>query len=55
MTANTRRDGEEFLTLAAEIPIRPTTVEYAFEQADVALEDLAADRVNGAAVIRVSA
>ena len=55
VTANTRRDGEEFLTLAAEIPIRPTTVEYPFERADVALEDLAADHVNGAAVIRISA
>jgi propanol-preferring alcohol dehydrogenase len=55
VTANTRRDGDEFLALAAEIPIRPTTVEYPFEQADVALEDLARDAVNGAAVIRVAA
>jgi propanol-preferring alcohol dehydrogenase len=54
VTANTRRDGEEFLTLAAEIPIRPTTTEYPFERAAVALEDLARDEVNGAAVIRVS-
>ncbi len=54
VTANTRRDGEEFLALAARIPIRPTTVEYPFEQADQALEDLANDAVNGAAVIRVS-
>jgi propanol-preferring alcohol dehydrogenase len=55
VTANTRRDGNEFLALAAEIPIRPTTVEYRFEQADLALEDLARDAVNGAAVIRVAA
>ena len=54
VTANTRRDGEEFLALAAEIPIRPTTTEYPFEKAAVALEDLARDAVNGAAVIRVS-
>ena len=54
VTANTRRDGEEFLALAAEIPIRPTTTAYPFEQADIALEDLAADAVNGAAVISVS-
>jgi propanol-preferring alcohol dehydrogenase len=53
VTANTRRDGEEFLALAAEIPIRPTTTEYPFEKAAVALEDLARDAVNGAAVIRV--
>jgi propanol-preferring alcohol dehydrogenase len=55
VTANTRSDGEEFLALAAEIPIRPTTREYPFEKADVALEDLARDEVHGAAVIRVSA
>ncbi|HLN06855.1 MAG TPA: zinc-dependent alcohol dehydrogenase family protein, partial [Acidimicrobiales bacterium] len=54
VTANTRHDGEEFLELAAEIPIRPTTTPYPFEQADLALEDLAHDRVKGAAVIRVS-
>ncbi|HLN06328.1 MAG TPA: zinc-dependent alcohol dehydrogenase family protein, partial [Acidimicrobiales bacterium] len=54
VTANTRRDGEEFLALAAQIPIRPTTTDYSFEMADVALEDLANDAVNGAAVIRVS-
>jgi propanol-preferring alcohol dehydrogenase len=54
VTANSRRDGEEFLALAAEIPIRPTTTEYPFENAAVALEDLARDAVNGAAVIRVS-
>ncbi len=54
VTANTRRDGEEFLSLAAEIPIRPTTTPYSFEKADVALEDLAAGAVNGAAVISVS-
>jgi len=55
VTANTRRDGDEFLALAAEIPIRPTTVEYPFEEADIALDDLARDAVNGAAVIRVAA
>jgi alcohol dehydrogenase, propanol-preferring len=54
VTANTRRDGEEFLELAAEIPIRATTTQYAFAKADDALADLAGDAVNGAAVIRVS-
>jgi len=54
VTANTRRDGEEFLALASEIPIRPTTTEYPFESADAAIEDLSADAVNGAAVIRVA-
>ena len=51
VTANTRRDGEELLALAAEIPIRPTTTIYPLERADEALRDLAHDRVNGAAVL----
>jgi propanol-preferring alcohol dehydrogenase len=53
VTANTRRDGEEFLALAAAIPVRVETTAYPFTAADAALRDLAADRVNGAAVIRV--
>jgi propanol-preferring alcohol dehydrogenase len=51
VTANTRADGEEFLRIAAEIPIRPTITPYGFEQVDRALVDLARDRVDGAAVI----
>lgn len=53
VTANTRADGEEFLRIAAEIPLRPSTTAYPFEEAGRALRDLAADRVTGAAVIRV--
>jgi propanol-preferring alcohol dehydrogenase len=52
VTANTRRDGEEFLEIAARIPIRPTTTPYPFTAADQALIDLAEDRVDGAAVLR---
>jgi alcohol dehydrogenase, propanol-preferring len=52
VTANTRRDGEEFLRIAAAIPIRPHTVPYPMARADQALIDLAADRVTGAAVLR---
>jgi alcohol dehydrogenase, propanol-preferring len=51
VTANTRRDGEELLSLAAEIPIRPTVVPYPLEHADRALADLAHDRFTGAAVL----
>jgi propanol-preferring alcohol dehydrogenase len=54
VTANTRRDGEEFLAIAARIPIRVITTPYPFERADEALRDLAADRVDGAAVLHVS-
>jgi propanol-preferring alcohol dehydrogenase len=53
VTANTRRDGEEFLAIAARIPIRVTTTPYPFERADEALRDLEADRVAGAAVLRM--
>ncbi len=51
VTANTRADGEAFLALAAEIPIRPHTVAYPVDEAATALADLAHDRVNGAAVL----
>jgi propanol-preferring alcohol dehydrogenase len=52
-TANTRRDGEELLELATTIPLRVTTVPYAFEDADRALADLAHDRITGAAVLHM--
>jgi propanol-preferring alcohol dehydrogenase len=54
VTANTRRDGEEFLALAARIPIRVATTTYPFDAADAALQDLAHDRVTGAAVLRIA-
>lgn len=53
VTANTRADGEEFFRVAAEIPLRPTTVSYPFSAADQALLDLSEDRVTGAAVLRM--
>jgi propanol-preferring alcohol dehydrogenase len=53
VTANTRRDGEEFLELAARIPIRPRTTTYEFDRADEALRDLAHGRVVGAAVLAI--
>jgi propanol-preferring alcohol dehydrogenase len=47
----TRRDGEEFLPLAAEIPVETTVHPYPLEQANEALEDLRYGRFNGAAVL----
>ena len=47
----TRRDGEEFLPLAAEIPIATTVHRYALEHANEALEDLRHGRFTGAAVL----
>lgn len=55
VTANTRRDGEEFLAIASRISIQVKTVPYRLEDADAALRDLAHDRVTGAAVLIVAA
>lgn len=54
VTANTRTDGAELLEVASRIPIRPTTTSYPLAAADQALRDLAADRVNGAAVLHMT-
>jgi propanol-preferring alcohol dehydrogenase len=53
VTANTRRDGEELLALAAALDIRPTVTVYPFEAADRALDDLARGDLVGAAVLEV--
>jgi alcohol dehydrogenase, propanol-preferring len=53
-TANTRRDGEEFLDIAGKIPVQVRVMPYAFEDAQRALEDLAGGQVRGAAVLLVS-
>ncbi|SNT59628.1 alcohol dehydrogenase, propanol-preferring [Actinomadura meyerae] len=51
VTANTRADGEEFLTLAARLDVAVTTHAYGLDEADRALADLAGDRFAGAAVL----
>jgi alcohol dehydrogenase, propanol-preferring len=51
VTANTRGDAQEFLRLAERLRLRVSVVPYAFDQADHALADLAADRITGAAVL----
>jgi len=48
----TRRDGDEFLPLAAAIPVVTQVSEYPLAQANEALDDLRAGRVTGALVIR---
>jgi alcohol dehydrogenase, propanol-preferring len=52
VTANTRADGEAFLSLAARLGIRSTTHPYEMSRADQALADLAAGAFDGAAVLR---
>ena len=49
----TRRDAEEFLPLAARVPVETSSVEYALLEANRALGDLRAGRFQGAAVLRV--
>jgi propanol-preferring alcohol dehydrogenase len=51
VTANTRRDGEEFLRLAGRLGVRATTVPYPMAEAPAALADLAHGRFGGAAVL----
>jgi propanol-preferring alcohol dehydrogenase len=47
----TRADGEEFLALAAQVPVRTTIEAYPLAQANEALSALRAGRVRGAAVL----
>ena len=51
---NTRRDGEEFLRVAAEIPIQTRVRMFALAEANLALNILKNDAIAGAAVLRVS-
>jgi propanol-preferring alcohol dehydrogenase len=55
VAANTRADGREFLDIAAQHHLSVTTTPYPLAEADRALADLAADRVNGAAVLLAGA
>ena len=51
VTANTRQAGREFLTFAATHPLKVETSPYSLSEAPRALDDLAHDRVRGAAVL----
>jgi alcohol dehydrogenase, propanol-preferring len=53
VTSNTREDGHELLAEAAAIPIRPHTSVYRLADANRALADLKADRINGTGVLVV--
>ncbi len=50
---NTRRDGEDFLELAAKIPIRTQIRTFPLAEANVALNALKHDAIQGAAVLLV--
>jgi propanol-preferring alcohol dehydrogenase len=49
----TRADGEAFMRVAAEVPLRVHHVPYALADANRALDDLRAGRFGGAAVLQV--
>ena len=55
VTANTRQDGRDFLELAARVGLQVTTTPYPLDEANQALQDLAHDRVDGAAVLLAGA
>jgi len=50
----TRRDAQEFLPLAAEIPIVPETQEFKLEEANEALVLLKEGKIRGAGVLRIA-
>lgn len=50
---NTRRDGEDFLKLAVEIPIRVQTQVFPLREANRALSTLKNDAISGAAVLKI--
>lgn len=54
VTANTRQDGIELLTLAKEIPLHTHTEEFPLARANEALWKLKYDQINGAAVLRIA-
>jgi propanol-preferring alcohol dehydrogenase len=51
VTCNTREDGIELLAEAAAVPIRPQVTTYPLHEANRALMDLKADRINGTGVL----
>ena len=51
---NTRRDGEDFLRTAAEIPIRTHVEVFPLAEANRALNKLKNDAIQGAAVLKIS-
>ncbi len=54
VTAATRRDAEEFLALAARIPIRTRVERFKLEEANRALQHLKTSRIQGAGVLEIS-
>ena len=51
VTANTRRDGEELLKLAVEIPLQPKVRTFPLADANAALRQLKSDAMAGSGVL----
>jgi alcohol dehydrogenase, propanol-preferring len=51
---NTRQDGEEFLRIAAEIPMRTRVQLFPLQEANRALDALKNDAIEGAAVLKIA-
>ncbi len=49
----TRQDGEEFLALAPQVPVRTSVIPFPLEQANKALQALREGRLQGAAVLEI--
>jgi alcohol dehydrogenase, propanol-preferring len=49
----TRRDGEEFLRLAPDVPVRTVVREFRLEEANEALQHMRAGELRGAAVLKL--
>ena len=50
----TRRDGEEFLEIAARVPVKTKTQLFPLEEANTALEEFRAGKLEGNAVLQIS-
>jgi alcohol dehydrogenase, propanol-preferring len=53
VTANTRDDARELLAEAAKIPVKPLTKNYRLAEANVALQDMKAGRIDGTGVLTI--
>lgn len=53
VTASTRKDGEELLQIAAEIPIRTQITLFPLKEANEALQLLKQGQINGAGVLKI--
>jgi propanol-preferring alcohol dehydrogenase len=49
----TRKDVDEFLILAAEIPLKPEIQEFTLAEANRALQELKERKIRGAKVLRI--